>query len=337
MDGNWSSAGNWSSVPIAADTPLFAGTANTSVNNDAASSTAGMRPSPAGRGPLRSAAADFTLTAGILNLSTSNQTINLPMAVAPSSGGITLSAQAGPLTTTVLGTIDNGGTTLTIAATANVTLGGAVSGSGGLSKTGPGLLTLTASNLYSGGTTISAGTLTVGSGASGWISGGVTTNALLAFNRSDNVTFGGVISGSGGLAQNGGGILLLTGSNTYQGGTTINNGTLRVSLVGQVVPSGTALSTPSITSAAGRSTTTAPWPAKYATFNTSYGTVSADPTAPSGSCLITSSAAGTLRVNLTTINGAGGARPQRRQLDRLALVQERGSEWGRLPHHFPFQ
>jgi autotransporter-associated beta strand protein len=56
----------------------------------------------------------------------------------------------------------------------------------------------------------------------------IVDNAALVFNRSDNISFGGVISGSGSLAQAGPGMLTLTGANTYTGGTTISGGTLRV-------------------------------------------------------------------------------------------------------------
>jgi len=48
----------------------------------------------------------------------------------------------------------------------------------------------------------------------------------LAFNRSDTITFSGVISGSGGVVQTGTGTTVLTGVNTYSGGTTVNAGTL---------------------------------------------------------------------------------------------------------------
>jgi outer membrane autotransporter protein len=95
---------------------------------------------------------------------------------------------------------------------------------------GPGTLTLTAANTYSGGTTISGGALQIGSGGTtGSILGNVTDNAILAFDRSDSTSFGGNISGSGVLQQNGTGTLTLSGLNSYGGGTFLNSGTLAVS------------------------------------------------------------------------------------------------------------
>src|SRR5271166_3611029 len=72
---------------------------------------------------------------------------------------------------------------------------GAISGTGQLTKTGSGALVLIGTNTYSGGTTISAGTLQIGNGGtSGSIVGNVADNGTLAFDRSDAVTFSGVIS-----------------------------------------------------------------------------------------------------------------------------------------------
>ena len=84
-------------------------------------------------------------------------------------------------------------------------------------------------NTYSGGTTISAGTLSVGAGStSGVITGDVTNNATITFNRSDAQSFAGAISGSGTLTKLGADTLTLTGTNTYSGGTTISAGTLSI-------------------------------------------------------------------------------------------------------------
>ena len=107
------------------------------------------------------------------------------------------------------------------------TLGGAISGSGVFQKIGTGTTILTADDGVT--TTISAGTLQVGNGGtSGSISGSLTNNATLAIDRSDTVTFGGSISGTGALNQIGTGTTILTGSNSYGGGTTISAGTLQL-------------------------------------------------------------------------------------------------------------
>jgi outer membrane autotransporter protein len=142
---------------------------------------------------------------------------------------------------------DNG--TLAFDRSDAVTFAGVISGTGALVQLGSGMLILTGNNTYSGGTTISAGTLQIGNGGtSGTIAGSVTDNGTLAFDRSDSVTFGGAISGTGALVQLGSGVLTLTGANTYSGGTTISAGILRVgnggatgNIIGNVVDSGTLI------------------------------------------------------------------------------------------------
>jgi fibronectin-binding autotransporter adhesin len=99
-----------------------------------------------------------------------------------------------------------------------------------LQQLGNSTLILTGNNTYSGGTVIAAGTLQIGNGGTtGKISGDVLDLGVLAFNRSNNITFSGGILGSGQVNQIGTGTLILTGANTYSGGTLISNfGTLRV-------------------------------------------------------------------------------------------------------------
>jgi rhamnogalacturonan endolyase len=112
-----------------------------------------------------------------------------------------------------------------------LTLAGILTGNGGLIKTGPGILSLTGTNDYAGGSLISAGMLQMGSGAtSGTLGSGiVTNNSLLTFNRSDAVTILPVITGGGIVVKSGGGTVTLANSNSYTGGTTNTQGSLLLS------------------------------------------------------------------------------------------------------------
>ena len=108
-----------------------------------------------------------------------------------------------------------------------LTYAGLISGTGTVTKSGAGTLTLTGDNTYTGATTISAGTLSLGNGGTtGSVAGNIVDNAALVFNRSNALTYAGLISGTGTVTKNGAGTLTLTGDNTYTGGTTISAGTL---------------------------------------------------------------------------------------------------------------
>ena len=122
----------------------------------------------------------------------------------------------------------NGNSIIDVPDNTTLTLSG-ISGDGTLDKTGGGTLILTGQNTYTGGTDIEDGTLQLGDGTTdGSLVGDVTDSTALVFDDQAALTYAGVISGSGSVAQIGGGTLTLTGSNTYSGGTDIEGGTLRL-------------------------------------------------------------------------------------------------------------
>jgi autotransporter-associated beta strand protein len=147
-------------------------------------------------------ATTLTFNGGTLQASANNATFTSGFP----TGSLTLGALGG--------TIDTNGFSI---ATADQ-----ISGSGLLTTTGTGILTLTANNTYTGGTTINSGTLQLGNGGTtGSIVNNVINDGALVFNRSDAVTFAGTVSGLGSLVQTGTGATTLTGDSTYTGGTII--------------------------------------------------------------------------------------------------------------------
>jgi autotransporter-associated beta strand protein len=166
-----------------------------------------------------------------------------------------------PATTNVVGlsgagTVTLGAKTLTITGTG--AFSGVISGSGGVTVTVVGNETFTGINTYSGGTTISAGTLqTTGSGTLGAASGGVTVsggtldlgdttqsqnggvtltggtiqNGTLTSSGTFNLQNGTVtamLTGSGTVIKTTPGTVVLAGTNTYTGDTTVTGGTLQI-------------------------------------------------------------------------------------------------------------
>jgi autotransporter-associated beta strand protein len=127
------------------------------------------------------------------------------------------------------------GSTLEFNRPDDFTFSGAITGVGSVTQNGFDTLTLTGTNTYAGSTTINNGTVQVGvggtSGAIGASTNAVTDNGTLVFNRSDNVTYSGVISGAGSVVQLGSGTLTLAATNTYSGPTTVSNGTLAASSI----------------------------------------------------------------------------------------------------------
>ncbi len=135
------------------------------------------------------------------------------------------------------------------------TIASVLTGTAALNKVDLGTLVLSGNNTYTGGTTISAGTLRLGAQERLADSGAVNTLAgstfdLNGFNETvaslsgaGNVTFGagnftagdvnntlfsGIMSGTGSFTKTGSGVFVLTGENTYSGGTTITSGALQI-------------------------------------------------------------------------------------------------------------
>ncbi|EAA4300718.1 TPA: fibronectin-binding autotransporter adhesin ShdA [Salmonella enterica subsp. enterica serovar Weltevreden] len=102
------------------------------------------------------------------------------------------------------------------------TLDNNVTGEGQIVKSGSDELIVTGDNNYSGGTTISGGTLTVDH-ADSLGSGDIDNSGVLKVGEGELEN---TLSGSGSLVKTGSGELTLSGDNDYSGGTIISDGTL---------------------------------------------------------------------------------------------------------------
>ena len=147
----------------------------------------------------------------------------------------------------------------TITTASNVTLGGIISSTnaanGALTKAGAGTLTLSGDNTYTGGTTVSAGTLQLGAANRLADTGGVSLASGTTFNlggfaetvgdvtvdvatisngtltansiaATSSGTISAILAGSGTLTKTGNGTLTLSGANTLSGNIAVNGGTL---------------------------------------------------------------------------------------------------------------
>ena len=180
----------------------------------------------AGSGTLGSTSAATTVAGGTLDLGGTTQTQN---------GGVTLTG--GSITN---GTLSSSGVFGVQAGTIDAVL----AGSGALTKSGTGTVTLSSANTYTGGTTFAGGTVSVSSEANlGDVAGGLTFNGgtLQVTGTTFNTTTRSITwGGSGGtfdiadvtnnffvsqnlnggvLTKSGAGTLTLTGANSFSGAT----------------------------------------------------------------------------------------------------------------------
>ncbi|MDW5441356.1 autotransporter-associated beta strand repeat-containing protein, partial [Polaromonas sp. SM01] len=200
-----------------------------------------------------------TWTANAGNWTNANGALNAPMTPTPgyavfqgTAGTVTASNSQGALAVTGMQFASDGytlkGDAITLSGTQAIirvgdgsgnkytaTVGTTLTGSAGLEKTDVGTLVLTGANTYSGGTTVSGGVL---QGDTTSLQGNITNNANVTFDQAAAGTYASVISGSGSLSKQGTGTLILSGANSYSGGTTVSGGVLQgnsSSLQGNIV------------------------------------------------------------------------------------------------------
>ncbi len=173
---------------------------------------------------------------GALNILGTNTTVltgaNTFTGVTTIAASATLQMGNGTNSGALAGNVTNNGTLVFNPGAFGQTLSGVISGTGAVSQIGANTTILTSANTYSGGTTITAGTLQIGDGVTlgTLLPGNVANGASLVFNAaSDNPTYAGIISGSGAVIATGSNTITLSGLNTYTGPTTVTGGVLSVS------------------------------------------------------------------------------------------------------------
>jgi len=143
----------------------------------------------------------------------------------PASGTVNIASNMGFSSDVTL----TGNLTLNLSDNAMVTVSGVISGPlGSITVSGSGVLILTGNNTYRGITTINPNCMVTIGNTSGAIAGRIANNGALQFDRINDYTYTGVISGSGDLYKSRTTKVILTGNNTYTGQTIIHGGTLQV-------------------------------------------------------------------------------------------------------------
>ncbi|MDR0830230.1 MAG: autotransporter-associated beta strand repeat-containing protein [Prevotellaceae bacterium] len=224
---------NWSGEQTLADGEIFATaitlTGDVTINIDG---TATISSVISGAYNLTVASGNLIFTAN--NTYTGGTTINQGASLQLGDNGTT-----GIVSNTGLIVVNNGGT-LIFNRSNNVTYAGVISGTGEVQKNGAGILIFTGENTFTGNITIEENYLYIGNNTTtGSIVGNINVNvgAAIRFNRTNDITYDGVISGTGNIQKYGTEKLTLNGNNTYTGNTAIQAGTLALGENGSIAES----------------------------------------------------------------------------------------------------
>ncbi|MEO6274356.1 MAG: autotransporter-associated beta strand repeat-containing protein, partial [Rhodoferax sp.] len=206
-DNNWTNLLNWdAAAPVAGDDLQFGGGLRlTPTNNFVANTAFNSLTFNAGAGAFTLSGTAITLNGGVTNNSSNLQTINM------------------------LTVLSAGNHTITTNAAGGITIGGAISGAGGLTKTGTGMLNLAGNNTYTGSVLVNQGALRITSnggwgaaavGATTTVMAGAALETVTANLASSNRSI--TINGTG--VSNGGAIRNVSGLSSIGGAGAITLG-----------------------------------------------------------------------------------------------------------------
>ncbi|HEV8267881.1 MAG TPA: autotransporter-associated beta strand repeat-containing protein, partial [Thermoanaerobaculia bacterium] len=223
VSSSWNVAGNWQelAIPLSGDALVFPiGALTPTTSNNLAAGNVYVSITFQGSGFVVSGNA-LQLSGGVTTTNTTG-TNAIQQGVTFTSAGPNIKVASGGALTFASSVTLGAGSSLDFQVDGDATMGGPISGSAAIVKDGPGALTLSGNNTYTGTTTVNAGTLVatigtalgspatgtqVASGATLQLQGGITSTEPLS------------IAGFG--VGNAGALLSASGTNTYSGPITL--------------------------------------------------------------------------------------------------------------------